>query len=143
MIPNSRQSLINYCLRNLGAPVLEINVDEDQIEDRVDEAIQFYREYHSDAIAHEFFKHQITQTDIGNRFIEVPDTLLTAVRVMPFSFDSGSISMFDARYQMALNDMYNLGFAGSLSNYVHTQQYIQTLDMMINGTPQALKCLTI
>ena len=41
MIPNSRQSLINYCLRNLGAPVLEINVDEDQIEDRVDEALQF------------------------------------------------------------------------------------------------------
>jgi len=136
VIPNSRQTLIDYCLRNLGAPVLEINVDEDQIEDRVDEALQFYREYHSDAIAHEFFKHQVTQDDIDNRYIEIPDAVLNAVRVMPFTYENSSISMFDARYQMALNDMYNLGFAGTLANYVHVQQYITTLDMMINGTPQ-------
>ena len=44
--PNSRQTLIDYCLRRLGAPVIEINLDEDQIEDRVDEALQFYQTYH-------------------------------------------------------------------------------------------------
>lgn len=136
MIPNSRETLIKYALRNLGAPVIEINVDEDQIEDRVDEALQFYAEYHSDAVAHEFFKHEVTEQDIENRFIEIPNALLNAVRVLPFTFENSSINMFDARYQMALNDMYNLGFAGTLSNFVHTQQYIQTLNMMINGTPQ-------
>ena len=136
MIPNSRQSLIDYCLRNLGAPVLEINVDEDQIEDRVDEALQFYREYHSDAIYHDFFKHEITQEDRDNEYIPIPDALINIVKVLPLSYDNSSVSMFDARYQMALNDMYNLGFAGSLSNYVHVQNYISTVDMMINGTPQ-------
>jgi len=136
VIPNSRQTLINYCLRNLGAPVLEINVDEDQIEDRVDEALQFYREYHSDAIYHDFFKHEITQEDRDNQYIPIPDALINVVKVLPLSYDNSSVSMFDARYQMALNDMYNLGFAGSLSNYVHVQNYISTVDMMINGTPQ-------
>lgn len=136
MIPNSRQALIDYCLRNLGAPVLEINVDQDQIEDRVDEALQFYREYHSDAIYHDFFKHEITQDDRDNEYIPVPDAIINVVKILPLSYDNSSVSMFDARYQMALNDMYNLGFAGSLSNYVHVQNYISTVDMMINGTPQ-------
>ena len=45
--PNSRSTLQDYCLRNLGAPVIEINVDEDQLEDRTDDALQFYQEYHS------------------------------------------------------------------------------------------------
>ena len=62
--PNSRQTLIDYCLRSLGAPVIEINIDEDQIEDRIDEGLQFYQHYHADAIEKVFLKHQITQTDI-------------------------------------------------------------------------------
>jgi len=77
MIPNSRQTLIDYCLRNLGAPVLEINIDQDQIEDRVDEALQFYQEYHSDAIYRDFFKHELTQQDVDNEFIPIPDEILT------------------------------------------------------------------
>ena len=64
--PNSRQTLIDYCLRSLGAPVIEINVDEDQIEDRIDEAVQFYQEYHSDAIIRMFRKHQVTSDNITN-----------------------------------------------------------------------------
>ena len=47
--PYSRQSLVDYCLRALGAPVIEINVDDDQLGDRLDEALQFYQEYHSDS----------------------------------------------------------------------------------------------
>ena len=47
-VPSSRQDLIDYCKRRLGDPVIEINVDDDQIEDRVDEAIQFYQEFHSE-----------------------------------------------------------------------------------------------
>lgn len=136
MIPNSRQTLVDYCLRNLGAPVLEINLDEDQIQDRVDEALQFYQEYHSDALFHEWFKHELTQEDVDNEYIPIPDEVISVVRILPFTYENSSINMFDARYQMALNDMYNLGFAGTLSNYVQVQKYITTLDMMINGTPQ-------
>lgn len=136
MLPNSRQTLINYCLRQLGSPVVQVNVDPDQLEDRVDEALQFFQEYTSDSVVLEYFKHELTQTDVDNEYIAIPDAITTVVRVLPFTFDNSSINMFDARYQMALNDMYNLGFAGTLANYAHVQQYINTIDMIINGTPQ-------
>ena len=56
-VVNSRQGLIDHCLRRLGHPVIEINVDEDQIEDRVDDAIQYYQEIHSDATAKTYYAH--------------------------------------------------------------------------------------
>ncbi|OUW43014.1 hypothetical protein CBD41_08100 [bacterium TMED181] len=58
--PNSRATLISYCKRALGHPVIEINVDEDQVDDRIDEAFQFYNEYHSDAVEKIFLKHKVT-----------------------------------------------------------------------------------
>ena len=62
--PNSRQTLIDYSLRALGAPVIEINVDEEQLEDRVDEALQFYQEYHSDSIVRNYRKHLVTNSSL-------------------------------------------------------------------------------
>ena len=62
--PSTRQELIDYCLRQLGAPVLEINVDEDQIEDLVDDAIQFFNERHFDGVERMYLKYQLTQNDI-------------------------------------------------------------------------------
>ena len=72
--PNTRQKLIDYCLRALGHPVIEINVDDDQLEDRIDEAIQYYQEYHGDAVVRNLRKHQVTKTDIDNGYIEVPNS---------------------------------------------------------------------
>ena len=66
--PNSRTTLIEYCLRSLGAPVVEINVDDDQVEDRIDEALQLFQHYHADAIEKVFLKHQVTGTDITNHW---------------------------------------------------------------------------
>jgi hypothetical protein len=60
MAISSRQGLIDYCLRRLGFPVIEINVDEDQIEDRVDDALQYFQEYHFDGVERTYLKHQIT-----------------------------------------------------------------------------------
>ena len=62
--PATRQGLIDYCLRALGSPVIEINVDEDQLEDRVDEAIQYYREYHGDAVVRNLRKQLILNSAI-------------------------------------------------------------------------------
>lgn len=62
--PASRQGLIDYCLRELGHPVLEINIDDDQVEDRIDEAFQFYREYHFDAVELVYLSEQITASTI-------------------------------------------------------------------------------
>jgi len=62
--PNSRQGLIDYCLRRLGAPVLEINVDDDQIDDLVDDALQYFQERHFDGVERMYLKYKITQQDI-------------------------------------------------------------------------------
>ena len=68
--PTTRDQLQDHCLRALGAPVIEINVDEDQIEDRTDDAIQFYQEFHSDAVIRTYLKHQLTADDITNNYIK-------------------------------------------------------------------------
>jgi hypothetical protein len=135
-IPNSRQSLIDYCLRNLGEPVLEINVSEEQIEDRIDEALQFYQEYHSDAISPVFHKHQVTAQDIQNEYITIPDAITVVTRIFSLAEAGTSSGMFSAKYQIFLNDIFDLRFAGSIANYVQTMQYLNTLDMVFNGEEQ-------
>ena len=62
--PASRQQLIDYCLRRLGAPVLEINVDDDQIDDLVDDALQYFQERHFDGVERMYLKYKITQEDL-------------------------------------------------------------------------------
>jgi len=135
-IPNSRQTLIDYCLRNLGEPVLEINVSEEQIEDRIDEALQFYQEYHSDAIYPVFHKHQITAADVQNEYVDIPDAITVVTRIFSIAEHGTSSNMFSAKYQLFLNDIFDLRFAGSISNYVQTMQYLETLDMIFNGEQQ-------
>ena len=62
--PSSRQGLIDYCLRRLGAPVLEINVDDDQIDDLVDDALQYFSERHYNGVERMYLKHEFTQDEI-------------------------------------------------------------------------------
>jgi hypothetical protein len=116
--PNSRATLIDYCLRRLGAPVLEINVDDDQISDRIDDALQFYQEYHADAVQRVYLKHQLTSQDITNQFIPITDGTLFVTRVLPINSSTISSGMFSAKYQMFLNDLYNLNYMGSMTHYV-------------------------
>jgi hypothetical protein len=63
--PASRQQLIDYCLRRLGAPVLEINVDDDQIDDLVDDALQYFNERHFDGVERMYLKYKITEEDLN------------------------------------------------------------------------------
>ena len=62
--PATRQQLIDYSLRKLGAPVLEINLDDDQIDDLVDDALQYFNERHFDGVEEMFLKHEFTQDEI-------------------------------------------------------------------------------
>ena len=62
--PSTRQELIDYCLRRLGAPVLEINIDDDQIDDLVDDAVQYFQERHFDGVERMYLKYKITQNDL-------------------------------------------------------------------------------
>jgi hypothetical protein len=131
--PTSRQGLIDYALRRLGAPVIEINVDEDQIEDRIDDALQFYQEYHSDATMRIYLKHELSAQDITNRYISLNDNILYVKRIFPFVGDSSNINMFSVKYQMHMNDLYDLSYIGDLLYYEMVQQYMSLLDMKLNG----------
>ena len=135
--PNSRQSLIDYCLRQLGDPVIEINVDPDQIEDRVDEALQYYQEYHDDATVRTYLKHQITATDVANEYIPISSNILFLTHLFPLKGGSITKDFFDIKYQLHLNDIANLQtYMGDLAYYEQMQQYLSLIDMKLNGTPQ-------
>ena len=115
--PNSRDTLIDYCKRRLGDPVIEINVDDEQIEDRVDEALQYYQEYHTDATFRTYLQHQITATDVSNKYIDIATDVLYVSKVFPLSRTFGdNMNFFDIKYQMMLNDIADLqNFAGDMA----------------------------
>lgn len=136
--PSSRQSLIDYCLRRLGAPVIEVNVDPDQIEDKVDDALQVYRDYHSDGTIRTYLRHLITSTDVTNGYITIDSSINYVAKLFPIA--SGMVAsrnFFDIKYQMALSDIASMySYIGDLSYYDQMQQYLSTLDMLVSGTPQ-------
>ena len=131
--PTTRATLQDYCLRNLGAPVIEINVDEDQLEDRTDEALQFYQEYHSDGVIREYLKHELTATDITNNYITVADSVTNVVRMLKITGTAGS-SLFDMGYHMRLNDIFMLqGLGTQTQEYIQSQQKLSLIDHRLNS----------
>lgn len=134
--PNSRDTLIDYCKRKLGDPVIEINVDEDQVEDRIDEAIQYYQEFHSDATYRGYLKHQVTSTDVTNKYIDISSDVLYISKMFSVSSSTSTGNMFNLKYQMHLNDIAMMHqHNGDLAYYEQMQQYLTTLDMVLNGAP--------
>lgn len=149
--PNSRQTLIEHCLRTLGYPVIQINVDQQQCEDRLDEALQFFQERHFDGVQKVYFKYLMTQTDIDRGFVEIEDidtpsgdptgpsgeNILSVIKVFRFGTLSG-VNMFDIRYQLALTDYFgiNRGLNGSqstpLAGYHVTMSYISLLEQFFS-----------
>lgn len=154
----TRQELKDYCLRRLGYPVIEINVDDAQIEDRLDDALLLFSEMHYDGTERVFLPKQVSQTDIDQKYIDLeaptvanetlgivaapamdPDgnSILSVVRVFQL-FDtlggSAGVNIFDAKYQIALSDMFGLysstgsGFTmGSIQHYDITKRHLGLL----------------
>ena len=133
--PTTRSQFKDYCLRKLGWPVLQINVDDDQIEDRIDEALQFWYDYHYDGTEKMFLKHRITQQDIDRGWIYCPDSVIFVTGIFPFDESNSSINMFDLRYQLRLHDLYDFTSVSYVS-YEITMQHIRTLNLLFSGTPQ-------
>jgi len=157
-IIQTRQELKDYCLRKLGYPVIEINVDDAQIEDRLDDALLLFSEMHYDGTERVFLPKQLTQTDIDQQYIDLeaptvadpsknivaapamdPDgnSILSVVRVFQmFNTLGGSagVNIFDAKYQIALSDLFGLysstgsGFTmGSIQHYDITRRHLGLL----------------
>jgi len=138
---NSRQQFTEYCLRKLGFPVIEINVDPDQVEDRIDDALQYFQDYHFDGLQKVYYIHKITQEDINQRYLDLSDVrdnsnnateIVGVTRIFPLMDSQASISMFDLRYQLRLNELYDFTSA-SYINYTMTMQHLRMLEQLFVG----------
>ena len=157
--PSSRQQLIDYCKRQLGAPVLQINIADTQVDDIIDTAIQYYQEYHYDGIEKMYLKHEFTAEDVvrfnetdeitstddpdgsvwENRknFIEVPDHVIGIERVFGVTSNLSSNEMWGLSNQYFLLDIFSFSSGYTFGNfdmsyYYMIKQYFETLDMVVN-----------
>jgi hypothetical protein len=136
--PTSRSELKDYCLRKLGFPVIDINVDDDQLEDRIDDALQKFKDYHYDGTEEIYLAHQVSAGDISNTYVTLSDNINGITRVLPVS--AGSLSstnsqgfnIFDINYQIRLNDFYNL-LSSSYTYYVIAREHLSMLDLIVTG----------
>jgi len=141
--PTNRQQFKEYCLRALGAPVIEINVDDSQIEDRIDQALQYFADWNSNGAQRTYWKYQVTDTDKQNKYINTDSLspngglILTISRVFQIGFNLQVNNIFNVRYQMALNDFYGLRTGQMNLNYfVSTMQYIEMLQQLLDPEKQ-------
>jgi hypothetical protein len=132
-VPTSREEFKQYCLRKLGKPVIEINVDDDQVDDRIDEALRYYWDYHFDGSDKIYYKHQITDQDITNKYITVPENIIGAIRVFPIADPVvRADDLFNIRYQIALNDLYTLTSV-SMVPYYMTMEHLSLISELLVG----------
>jgi hypothetical protein len=132
-VPTTRAAFKEYCLRRLGKPVIEINVDEDQVEDRVDDALRYYWDYHFDGTEKIYYKHLVTDTDKTNKYITVPDNVIGAVNLFNIADPSiRSDDLFNIRYQIALNDLYTLTSV-SMVPYYMVMEHLSLISEMLVG----------
>lgn len=128
MAVTSRDELIEFALRQLGYPVIEINIDPQQAEDCVDIALEFYFEFHSDGLEQIFHSHAVTQSDIDKKYITLPDEVRSVTKVFPI--DNGYSK--NVQYQMYITDIIDHALKGGISNFLISAQYYNTIDSILN-----------
>ena len=151
--PTTKATFKEYCLRALGKPVIDINVDDDQVDDRIDEAVQYFAQYHVDGVERMYLKYLVTAADItrmttdtdesvtdnsvttaykrADNFLVVPSSVISVVNVFPLS-DRANLNMFDVRYQLRLNDLYDFS-STSIVHYEMTMRHLDFLDNILVG----------
>ena len=135
MAITSKTLLKEYCLRRLGHPVIEINVDEEQCDDRVSDALQYFAEYHFDGVERVFLKHTITQDDIDNEYIAMADPVISVIRVLPIpNFNAFQTGFFNEEFQLRIQDL-NTFTGSSLINWQMSLQNWSMVDHLFTVTP--------
>ncbi|MAH44109.1 hypothetical protein CL614_10410 [archaeon] len=132
-VPTTRSEFSEYCLRKLGKPVIEINVTDEQVDDRVDESLLYYYDYHFDGTEKIFLKHVITANDVTNGYITVPENIIGVVNMFDATSSTSSTNnIFNLKYQFVLNEVFDMA-RYSLVNYYMTVQHIQLLEELLVG----------
>ncbi len=161
-VPTTRDTLQEYIFRQLGAPILEINVADEQFDDLFDDSLQYFYERHFDGVEEVFLKYKLTANDIekgrarGGGFTQglvtststgfsfeenanyllLPDPILGVKRVHQFDSSGLSNGMFNLKYQLFLNDIaFNLGYDGLL-NYSMTKTYLEDINFLLTTATQ-------
>jgi hypothetical protein len=155
-VPTTKATFKSYCLRALGFGVIDINVSDDQADDRIDEAIQYFSTYHYDGIEKMYLKYEVTQDDVdrarsndttsatdtidstvtasfkeGKNYIPMPSSIVSVLQIFPLD-DSSTNNMFDIRYQLRLNDLYDFS-STSIIQYEMTMQQLDHLSHILTG----------
>ena len=130
--PTTRAEFKEWCLRKLGKPVIEINVDDDQIEDRIDEALAYYWDYHFDGTEKMYVKYQMTQTDLNNGYILVPENVIGVVNLFPIAGNLTGSGIFSATYQFVLNNLHDF-VNYDLINYYMSFQHLAFMQETLSG----------
>ena len=156
-VPTTKATFKSYCLRALGFGVIDINVSDDQVDDRLDEALQYFAQYHYDGIEKMYLKHLITSDEVtrarsdasttatdtadssitatwkeGKNFIPIPSAVVSVVQVFPFTDTGAGSNMFDIRYQLRLNDLFDFS-STSVIQYQMTMDNIDMLEHILVG----------
>ena len=139
-LPKSREAFIETCLQNLGKPVIEINVADIQVNNRVDQALDWWQHNHTDGSQLDYLAIRIKPTDIEKGYVTLPDDVIGISRVIPPASDFGiagsSLVTFD--YRMTLYEMLSSsGQQGSLTTYYLSKQYHQELQRIFNAWPRS------
>ena len=136
-IPNSRGTLKEYCLRNLGKPVIDINVDDDQVEDRIDEALQFFAQHHYDGVERMYLKYKVTAADITRVTTNLSDFTATDKGTIQdnIELEEGTSTTGDTTGDLLLEDAFkvlNETSSGATTTWTETENYIVVPDAIVS-----------
>lgn len=129
---STREEFKDYCLRRLGAPVINIEVDDEQVQDRIDDALLKFRDYHFDGTQHTYYKIKVEQADLDNQYFTVPEDLVGITRIFKLGGAHNISNLFNIRYQIHLNDLFNYTSA-TYTPYVMAMRHIETLQELFVG----------
>jgi len=132
MVPTDRASFLQFCLRKLGSPVVQINISEEQCDDIIDMALYYYAEWHMDGNDTVYYKHTMTQTDVDNKFITLPTSIIGVRNIFPIGQAMSTNYLFNMRYQFVINDLYSLANV-SIVPYFMVMTHLSLLEEMLVG----------
>ena len=128
----SRQQFKDYILRRLGSPVIEINVDDEQVEERIDDALLKFRDYHYDGTEHVYLPYQVTAQDRTNKYVTLPENIIGVTRIFDVNDSYGAMNLFNIRYQLHLNELFNISSV-SVTPYVVAMRHIEFVEEVFVG----------
>ena len=130
--PTTREDFKEYCLRKLGKPVLEINVADEQVEDRIDEALAYYHDYHFDGTQKVYLAHSVTAEDKTNKYITIPEAVIGIINIFDIGDSYSTNNLFNIRYQIALNDLFAFNY-GPFAPYYMALQNVALAEELFVG----------